>query len=186
VDLSDTELLRRARRDPDAFCVFYDRHAEQLHRWLIRETGDVHAATDLTAETFAQALKSLWRFRGDHDGAGTAWLWSIARRLLCRFRERGRLETRARRRLGMSTDGYHDDALDEVDERLAYATVLNAARQILGRLPLDQQRAVQLRVVDGLPYASVARELGCSEQAARLRVSRAMRRLRACLEGEHV
>lgn len=183
MDASDTELLRRARRDPEAFVSFYDRHADRLHRWLIRETGDVHAATDLTAETFAQALQSLWRFRGEHDGAGTAWLWGIARRLLYRFQQRGRLETRARRRLGMSTGGYHDDALDEVDERLGLAPVVTAARELLTRLPVDQQRAVQLRVIEGLPYSSVARELGCSEQAARLRVSRAMRRLKACLEG---
>jgi RNA polymerase sigma factor (sigma-70 family) len=180
VGLTDTELLFRARRDPDAFCAFYDRHARQLHGWLCRETGDVDAATDLTAETFAQALQSLWRFRGEGEDAGAAWLYGIARRLLWRFRQRGYLETRARRRLGMSTDGYQDESLQEVDERLSAGPLAAAARRLLEDLPAEQQRAVQLRVIDGLPYPSVARELGCSEQAARLRVSRAMRRLRAC------
>jgi DNA-directed RNA polymerase specialized sigma24 family protein len=55
-NVTDEELLRQARRDADAFRVFYDRHAPRLLAWLRAETRDAWLAAELTAETFAQAL----------------------------------------------------------------------------------------------------------------------------------
>jgi RNA polymerase sigma factor (sigma-70 family) len=178
---SDNDLLRRARRDPDAFCAFYDRHATQLHAWLRRESGDPEAALDLTAEAFAQALRSLRRFRGDHDDSGRAWLYAIARNLLRRWRATGRLETRARRRLGIAVadPGVEEEVASRLDGEAARSE-LSAA---MGALPADQRDAVRLRVLDGLPYAAVATQLGCSPVAARIRVSRGLRRLGRALDG---
>lgn len=178
---TDTELLRRARRDPDAFCLFYDRHAAALHRWLAHELGDPQTAFDLTAETFAQALVSLRRFRGEHDESGRAWLYGIARNLLARHRATGRLEAQARRRLRMPVG--EPDVEEDVTSRLDGEAARHELRAALGALPAEQRDAVRLRVVDGLPYASVAAQLGCSPMAARIRVSRALRRLGRQLEG---
>jgi Sigma-70 region 2 len=50
--------------DGDAFCAFYERHAGHVYGFFKRELGDTETATDLTAETFAQALASVSRFRG--------------------------------------------------------------------------------------------------------------------------
>ena len=46
----------------------------------------------------------------------------------------------------------------------------------------DQRDALTLRVVEGRPYPEVASALSCTEQAARARVSRALRRLGDLLE----
>jgi DNA-directed RNA polymerase specialized sigma24 family protein len=51
------------------------------------------------------------------------------------------------------------------------------AREHLGLLPEHERRAVELRVLDELPYAQVAKRLSIRPAAARLRVSRALRRL---------
>jgi RNA polymerase sigma factor (sigma-70 family) len=48
-------------------------------------------------------------------------------------------------------------------------------------LPSPQRRALELRVVQQLSYDEVAGELGCSQNAARLRVSRALRTLTTAL-----
>ncbi len=77
----DLELLLAAREDPDAFGEFYRRHAVAVERWLRSQTPDMSTAADLTAETFAQALVSLRRFRGGSDEAARAWLYGIARNL---------------------------------------------------------------------------------------------------------
>ena len=44
-------------------------------------------------------------------------------------------------------------------------------------LPSEQRAALELRVVQQLSYDEVSRKLGCSQNAARLRVSRALRTL---------
>ena len=56
--------------------------------------------------------------------------------------------------------------------------------QDLLRLRPSERAAVYLAVVEGLSHAEVGVSLGCSEAAARNRVSRALRRLRADLNEE--
>ena len=50
---------------------------------------------------------------------------------------------------------------------------------LLDALPADQRAAVRGRVIDGRDYAELARQLDCTELAARQRVSRGLRTLRA-------
>ena len=45
-----------------------------------------------------------------------------------------------------------------------------------GALPAEQRRALELRVIEQLDYEEVAGRLGCSQNAARLRVSRGLAR----------
>jgi RNA polymerase sigma factor (sigma-70 family) len=144
---------------------------------------DEQAAYDLTAETFAQALVSLHRFRGRDDGDGQAWLFGIARNLGRHFhRDRG-IEARARRRLGMPITELSPE-YEELEDRLMAQGLGPEVADALGRLSVDQQTAVRLRVVDGLGYAQIAASMGSTEAAARLRVSRALRALRVALDHE--
>ena len=50
-------------------------------------------------------------------------------------------------------------------------------------LPKDQRRALELRIVEQLDYEEVAGRLGCSQNAARLRVSRGLRALTLSIRG---
>ena len=49
-------------------------------------------------------------------------------------------------------------------------------QRALAQLPEHERRALELRVIDELPYREVARTLAIRPAAARLRVSRALRR----------
>jgi len=51
-------------------------------------------------------------------------------------------------------------------------------------LPAGQRTALELRVLQDRSYEEVARELHCSEQTARARVSRGLRALSSLLESE--
>lgn len=176
MERSDTELIRAAREDIGAFDAFYRRHAQAVSGWFrLRATSDEQAVLDLTAETFAQALLHLDRFRGDGDDAGAAWLFGIARNLARQHHRRGRVEKKARERLAIPSRSVTDDLAGGDDPRV---------RAALSGLPLGQRRAVELRVVDQLGYDEIAQAMGCSEQSARLRVSRGLRRLRSRLEAE--
>ena len=178
---SDADLLHAARKDPESFLAFYRAHAGWMYRWLLLQVGDPHPASDLTAETFAQALVSLPRFRGRDQGSGTAWLFGIARNLLGRCYERRRVEARARERLAMPLRDYSPDEYEAVDERLdaeAFASELAAA---LGGLRPELREALELRVVGGLSYGELARAAGISEPNARMRVTRALRAVAARL-----
>jgi RNA polymerase sigma-70 factor (ECF subfamily) len=148
--------------DREDVLQLYDQEAVRLRRWLQRETGSREKATDLTAETFAQALVSMRRFRG---GDQRAWLYGIARNLLSQSRRRERVEDAARRKLGMPDRVWSDS---EVDDRAVD----------LDGLPDHERAALELHVIEELPYDEVARRLSITPGTARMRVHRALRRLR--------
>jgi hypothetical protein len=56
---SDQELLVLAREAPQAFAAFYRRHVHAVHGYFRRRVFDVETAFDLTAETFATALRAV-------------------------------------------------------------------------------------------------------------------------------
>jgi RNA polymerase sigma factor (sigma-70 family) len=177
---SDVSLLRRARREPEAFGVFYDRHAPALLRWALARVCDRQVALDLVAESFAEALVALPKFRGERPGSAAAWLYGIARNLLLRYLEQQAVDARARQRLKLEPIAIASDA-EAVGERLELAGRGEDARVALDRLPTLQRRAIELRVVRERPYTEVAAELGCTQVAARLRVSRGLRMLHQLL-----
>jgi RNA polymerase sigma-70 factor (ECF subfamily) len=75
----------------------------------------------------------------------------------------------------------HEDDLAAIEEAAGIGDVRQGLALELGRLSGEQRRALQLRVVEELPYSEVARRLGVSEPAARARVSRGLRALQQAL-----
>src|SRR5262245_30259680 len=171
---SDAELVRSA--DARAFGELYGRHVGAVHAWFAARVA--WAAADLTAETFARAWLSRRTFRDDRDGSALPWLLGIGRNVLRESARQDRVETAARARLGLPVD-LADDEFADVDDRLSPRPSLRAA---LEALPPHERRALELRVVEELDYEDVARTLRIRPAAARLRVSRALRRLTSVKE----
>jgi RNA polymerase sigma factor (sigma-70 family) len=169
---TDALLLKEAERDPSAFSELYSRHVAAVHGWLRSRLE--WAASDLTAETFARAWLHRERFRDQRNGSALPWLLGIAAKLLADAVRRERIDTRARKRLGLPVDLASEDGYADVEARLSPRLALSRA---LESLPKHEREALELRVVDELPYGQVAQRLEIRPAAARLRVSRALRRL---------
>ncbi len=178
---TDAELLRATEGDPEAFGVFYDRHVRVILAFFYRRTADPETASDLTSETFAQAFISRRRYR-ETAGSAPAWLLGIARHELARMLRRGRVDDRARRRLGLERVAMDDPSYERVEALVDLAPLQEEIRRELESLSPKVAEAISLRVGLGLPYAEVARRLGCSEGAARTRVVRGLARLAERLE----
>ena len=168
--LSDDELL--SSDDPEAFGVFYDRHAEALLGYFARRTPDPEEAGDLTAETFASALVARRRFRPGGAPAA-AWLFAIAARRLADDQRRGYVEQRMRRRLQMQRR-----PVTEADAEMIRMLGDDAARSMLAVLPPEQRGLVRAHVIDERPYAELAAEHHTTEAALRQRMSRGLSALR--------
>jgi RNA polymerase sigma factor (sigma-70 family) len=180
---TDAQLLAEASKDPLAFREFYDRYASWVRSWFQRQTGSDTAALDLTAETFAQAWYAAKRFKDMADGSGAPWLFGIARNLLRQYHKHNRIESAARERLGLPSAFAECEDYEAVDERMEASSMAPSLRRAVRALPAEQRRALELRVVQQLDYEEVAGALGCTQNAARLRVSRALRALGVKLRG---
>lgn len=177
---TDEELLARAVRDPDAFGLFYRRHATAVLVYLRHRTGDVELAADLTADVFAAAFAARARFRPAETPA-RGWVFGIANNLLAQsWRERRRASA-ARRRLGMERLELEDEGLREADEMISAELAAGLHHALVHDVTPDQREAVLAHVVEGRGYGDLAAERNVAEPAVRQRVSRGLARLEAAL-----
>jgi RNA polymerase sigma-70 factor (ECF subfamily) len=147
----------------------FRRHYRQLYGFVRRRTVSDVDAEDVVAEVFADAATALERFR---PGATPvlAWLYTVARR---------RLADEARRR--SRTPAF------VVAEPMEYgADVARAIRRALDALPDGQRSVVVLKLIEGWSFREIAERVGATEAASKMRVSRALERLRDELEQEGV
>lgn len=180
--LSDAEALRRLRRDPDAIVALYDRHVARLVAALAAASGDRELAFDLAQETFAGLLECGHRLRVPADGSAWPWLWTAARNLLRDRQRRDAVDRSARRRLGIATISYDEEAVDDLIRRLDAEGLHQALGEALDELPAEQRDAVVGRVVLGRDYRLLA-GASTKEAAVRARVSRGLRALHTRLSG---
>ncbi|MGH2884971.1 MAG: RNA polymerase sigma factor [Solirubrobacteraceae bacterium] len=156
----------------------YREHAREVLAFVMRRVLVAEVAVDLMAESFAQAYRDRRQFRGHGDQEALAWLFGIARHCVSAYVRRGVAERRALRQFGVEVRALRDEEFDRIDELGGLHDLAGQIRDGLARLDADQRDALRLRVVEERPYDEVAREMGVSEQAARARVSRALRALR--------
>ena len=175
-DLSDADLLRLD--DPDAFSAVYDRHAHKVFAWATSRVGNY--AADLTAEVFAQAWRSRGRFKDQVNGSALPWLLGIAQNVLRSSVRKRQVESSARARLWLPITVVEEHGYEAVDERLSFPSAVLCA---FASLPEKERQLLVLRLVEDRPYREIAHRLNCTPVAARLRVSRSIRRLQLALGG---
>lgn len=152
---------------PDLVAEAYRRHSGQIFRYLLRRTGSVEEAEDLTQRVFADAAAALDTKQPD---SVLAWLYAVAER---RFID----EARRRRREGRRVDPAPDREATGVG--LVYQReTARALREEIRDLPSDQRTVVVMKLLQGRSFAEIARAVGASEDACKMRFSRALRRLR--------
>jgi RNA polymerase sigma-70 factor (ECF subfamily) len=129
----------------------------------MRRTRDHHVAEELTQQVFADAAGAV--SRGGLPRPTRAWLFTVAaRRLVDELRRRGRDARVVDRLIAEPAAGTDEPLLSLVE-----------ALEALGE---REQRLVVMRVVEGRTYREIASALGCSEAAGKMRLSRALARLR--------
>ena len=147
----------------------FRRHYADVYRYVRHRGHSHHDAEDLAQQVFADAAASL---RAD-GRPPLAWLYAVAKR---RFADEAR-RRRVRR----------EAPLEVLADAAEYGgDVAVALRAALERLPRAHRDVVVLKLLRGLPFAEIARLLETTEEAARMRFSRALRSIRADLEKEGI
>jgi RNA polymerase sigma factor (sigma-70 family) len=175
-EATDEALLAGAGRERAAFGVFYERHERAVLGFFGAVTRRPELAADLTAETFAAALDGVAAFDPER-GTPRMWLFGIARNLLAQSARRGRVESAARRRIGLDPLVLRVHHIELIEELVA-AEGDAIVEAWLAELPAEQAQALRARVLDEREYAEIASDLRCSEAVVRQRVSRGLGRLR--------
>lgn len=165
-----------AGSDQQRFRELYDRTYNRVYAFVLRRIAD-EAAADVVADTYLAVWRRIRDLPTDTRMAD-AWVFKTAYRVLANSRRgnkrRAALVDRLRQR--------PVDLLLNVHTTTDTDTELNRA---LTSLRPEQREIIAFRYWDDLDTDQIARIMGCSKNAAAVRLSRAQHALRAALEASH-
>ena len=154
--------------DREALASLYRTHGAVLYRLAYRLTGTPQDAEDVVHDVFVGLPEALARY--EERGKLTSWLKRVTARVaLVRLRARTR-----RREVGIEA------TLPTAAPPLDSASM--ALRAAVDALPDPLRAVLVLKEIEGYSHAEVGELLGISAGASRVRLNRAMRRLRTTLE----
>jgi RNA polymerase sigma factor (sigma-70 family) len=175
---TDAELLDRyvAERADDAFGELVRRHIDGVYSSALRRVGgNCQLAEDVTQVVFTSLAQNALRLRG--HPALAAWLYVTTRNHAANA-VRGEIRRRNREREAHAMIEDSTDRTESADWSRV-GPVLDSAIDQLGE---EDRSAIVLRFVDKRTFADIGAALHVSEDAARMRVERALERLRGVLK----
>jgi RNA polymerase sigma-70 factor (ECF subfamily) len=169
------------RRDDAAWTVILQRYGVEILQVTRRILGEESLAEDASQETLLQIRDRADQFKGGNlppaqaEAAARNWIMRIACNTALDI-----LRTRKRAKHREEVVAYRDEPIEvetmfEAQEREKLA---NMVRGELAQMSEKQRRPLMLHFFGGLSYEQIAQELRCTMGAARVRVHRALSKLR--------
>jgi RNA polymerase sigma factor (sigma-70 family) len=176
----DAELLRAYadEKSEPAFGELVRRHVNLVYSVALRQCGgDAHLAEDVAQRVFTDLARKARSLSG-HAVLG-GWLYRSAQFAASDVvRAERRRRAREQEAHAMEETNRPDSAAGHADWQ-KLAPVLD---QAIGELAAPDRDAVVLRFFEGRPFAEIGATLRLSDDAARMRVERALDKLRVALE----
>ena len=177
VDPVPPELVERCKQgDERAWGQLVETTYRDVYSLCLRILGDADDAAEATQDAYLKAWRGLQGFRG--DSMFTTWLYRVASNAALS-------KHRSRRRRQAHETGTEDEMLTQIARGGASTEDAAAARldvssldDALAKLPDHYRSAVVLKDVYGLSIAEIAKQVGCSETAAKVRIHRGRKRLK--------
>lgn len=167
---SDIDLLHDYARNGSepSFRVLVERHIHMVHALAWRQTGDAHLADDVTQAVFIVLAEKASTIPCDTLLPG--WLFRATR-----FAVANAQRAKVRREYWEKKAGEMESphVLPPEEER-----VLPLLNEALEQLPERDRTAILLRFFESKSHQEIGRSLGTSEDGAKMRLSRAVEKLR--------
>jgi len=173
----DSPLLEEARfvnqaksGDPEAFARLYDAYVERVTRYIYFRVSEEIDTEDLVSQVVLKAWENLDRYKIG-SSPFIAWLYTIARNLMI---DHYRTKKDA---LPLEEAIAFPSEMEMPDEEAQTRFDLQAMRDALQFLTSDQQRALILKYIAGLPNDSIAKIMNKQEGTIRGLQMRALQTL---------
>ena len=168
---AEAGLIERARVDPAAFGILYDRHVQRVYRFVSSRVHERSLAEDITEDVFFNALKAMPTYR--LTGASlSAWLYRIASNAITSHYRRAKNE------VDLETVAYVADPMESVLDAVVRRDRSRQIWQAIDGLPSRQREAMRLKFAADLSIEDIGRVMGTSPGAIKLLIYRAVQELR--------
>ena len=165
--IEDRQLAAEAQKEPQAFEKLYEKYKKRVFDYFFYRTSHCRELSEeMMQETFVRAFGALERFEFRRC-TYLSYLMTIARHLLANH-------YRSKKTISL-------ESLPEIADQsqsLVREAEVALLWQCIDRLPKMERRVLRLKYKEDLPIKAIAAQVGKSENAVKLILSRARKRLR--------
>lgn len=167
------------RASEQAFLTAFDDYADTLFRHALYRVSDREKAKDLTQETFVKA----WEYvrAGNTVREWKSFLFRVLNnKVIDEYRRKKdqSLDALLEKDTGHASGYGAVDGKSEIEGSIDEALLIEKVRRLLPQLSPEHEAALTLRYIDGLSPGEVAEVLEISENAASVRIHRAVAELK--------
>ena len=173
----DSELLRRyaETKSEEAFAELARRHVNLVYSTALRQVnGDTHLAQDVAQTVFTDLARKAASLA--HRAALTGWLYTSAH-----FATAKAVRAESRRRDHEET--FMREPIAETAPEPDWNKLRPVLDAVMHELKEPDRDAILLRFFENRPFADIGAQSGLNENAARMRVERALESCAPCLPG---
>jgi RNA polymerase sigma-70 factor (ECF subfamily) len=173
----EKELVRRAKKEPEAFGLLFDANYQKILGYVLRRTADIDLAKDVVSETFLKALKNLWQFKWQ-GVSFSSWLYRIAANETVNF-YRHKKPVVSLSAIGDPIDNNNPlEEITQAQEKLKEHEDFLVAQREISLLPLKYQEVLALRFFEQKQLKEIAEILGKKEGTVKSLLHRSLEKLR--------
>lgn len=178
----ETLVLRSQDGDSVAFGRLYDALYGKVYAYAYKRTFDQSAAQDIAANSFYHMLTHIASFKWRDAARFYAWIFRIVMNEIASYYRKDKKYTLREDWLEFSEEVRDDHEL--VDSQTDAEARVQALKKCLQQLPGTLREPVELYYFAEVSHDVIARTLGISSGAARVRVHRGVQQLERLMKGE--
>jgi len=168
-------LIIKAQKDLRYFEHLYNRYFKAIFLFIFKRTSDSNIAADISSTVFLKAMVNIKRY--EYKGVPfSAWLYRIASNEVNQYYRK----TKKEKTVSIDETGLINVLSEiKIDNNEEKQELLFKA---LGQLPDKINQLIQLRFFEGRSFKEVANILGITENNAKVKVYRAIDKLRKLMK----
>ena len=172
--IADTELLRRVQNgDEAAMAALFDRYSRVVYSVALRVLRDPASAEDVLQEVYLQIWRTPDGFIAAR-GSLSGWLAVVTRNRS--------IDVLRRRRPSEVVDEMVLPSTFDLAEDSERRLMVDRARVVLGQMPAEQRKTLELAFFDGLTHAEIAEMTGDPLGTVKTRIRSALQTLRRAFQ----
>jgi RNA polymerase sigma-70 factor (ECF subfamily) len=178
---NEQELLKRIKKDPQAFACVYDEHYNSIFSYVFRRLGNYEQARDITAETFLKAFQNIHRFEWRNIPL-SAWLYRITNNEINLYFRKSKYAPTLVTDLKFYEQLPYEPGIETekaaMEKSLAESQEFFSLQQQLMSLNLKYQEVIALRFFENKSINEIAAILKKKEGTIKSLLSRGLEKLR--------
>ena len=179
----EERIVKKAIRQPASFGVLFDSYYPKIYSYILRRTGNVEIARDITSVVFLKAYKGIHRFQWSGISI-SSWFYRIASNEVATYFRKEKYRPDSLDEL-VEIQGFDpkdksdlEQEIKDAEQQLERHQEFLAIQKKIALLPVAYQEVISLRYFEHMPIKKIAAILNRKEGTVKSLLSRGLQKLR--------